>query len=119
MDSPKVDITFDRNNLYLEETFSDLQSGSIKRFVPVTVDGSPDASRTPVFMAQAQIMSAAGPLPIQCALEANNLDEAIKQFPAAIQETVDKLIEEAQRLRREEASRIVVPGQEAVNKIIR
>ena len=39
------------------------------------------------------------------------LDEAIAQFPEAINQAVERLIEEARELQRQEASRIVVPGQ--------
>ncbi len=116
--NPAAEISFNKDNLYKEETFTDLQSGSIKHLIPVKTDGSPDESRPPMFMAQAQIMSAAGPLPIQCVLEANNLEEAIAAFPGAVKQTVDKIIEEAKRLRMEEASRIVVPDAQTTSKII-
>ncbi|MGA1199218.1 MAG: hypothetical protein ACO36I_22215, partial [Candidatus Latescibacterota bacterium] len=41
----------------------------------------------------------------------SNLQEALNQFPQAIKDAVDRMIEEAKEHRRQEASRIVVPGQ--------
>ncbi|MBN2107028.1 MAG: cytoplasmic protein [Deltaproteobacteria bacterium] len=115
---PLLDVSIDKNSLYREETFTDLHAGTIKRFVPIKPDGSDDASRTAVFMGQTQIMSGGGPLPIQCMLEVNNLDEAIAAFPSAVNKAVEQLIEEAKKMQREAASRIVVPGQQDQKKII-
>jgi hypothetical protein len=55
-------------------------------------------------------MSQAGPLPVEAPIEAASLEEAAAKFPAAIQEAVDRLLEEAREIRRREASRIVVPS---------
>ena len=115
---PLVDISIDKNNLYREETFTDLHAGTIKHFIPVKAGGSDDPGRSPVFMGQTQIMSGSGPMPIQCMLEVKNLDEAIAAFPAAVNNAVEELIEEAKRLQREASSRIVVPGQNDMKKII-
>jgi len=115
---PLIEISIDRNNLYREETFTDLHAGTIKHFVPIKSDGSVDLSRTAVYMGQTQIMSGSGPMPIQCMLEANNLEEAIVAFPSGVNKAVEELIEEAKRLQREAASRIVVPGQQDIKKII-
>ena len=115
---PLLDVSIDKNSLYREETFTDLHAGTIKRFIPIKPDGSDDTSRTPIFMGQTQIMSGGGPLPIQCMLQANNLDEAIGVFPAAVNKAVEDLIEEAKKMQREAASRIVVPGQQDQKKII-
>lgn len=111
-------VIIDKNNLYREETFTDLQAGTIKQFVPVKADGSFDPSRSPSFMGQTTIMSNAGPLPIQFMLEAKNLDEAIAAFPNAAKKAVDELIQEARRIQLEAASRIVIPGQDIKNKLI-
>lgn len=111
-------IVFEKNSLYKEKTYTDLKTGSIKQLSPVKADGSKDESRTPMFMGQTQMMSPSGPLPIQCMIEANNLEEAADKFPEAINATVEKIIEEAKKSRQEEASRIVVPGQNTESKII-
>lgn len=110
------DLTFARENLYQEEVFSDLRVGSIRRLTPVLPDGSRDMGRPQLFTGQTQLMSPAGPLPIQCNIDATSLDEAMLKFPQAINEAVEKLVQEAEEIRRQEASRIVVPGQEARSK---
>lgn len=103
------DVKVDTGNLYREETFTDLRIATIRRLVPIRVDGSPDESRPALYSAQTTLMSQAGPLPVEAPIEASNLAEAAAKFPAAIQEAVDRLIEEAREIRRREASRIVVP----------
>ena len=45
------------------------------------------------------------------------LDEAIEKFPEAINQAVERLVEEAREMQRQEASRIVVPGQSVGSKI--
>jgi len=104
------ELKVDTGNLYREETFTDLRVATIRRLVPVTADGSPDASRTALYSAQTTVMSQAGPLPVEAPIQAASLEEAAQKFPAAIQEAIDRLIEEARELRRREASRIVVPS---------
>ena len=43
--------------------------------------------------------------------EAASLNEAMDKFPEAIAAAVERMIEEAREAQREEASRIIVPGQ--------
>jgi hypothetical protein len=112
------DIKINTGNLYREESITDLQSGTIKQMIPVTVDGSPDPNRNIIFIGVTQIMSAGGPLPIQCELPGATLTEAIAAFPAEINKAVEQLIEEAKRMQREAATRLVVPGQQQAGKII-
>jgi len=104
-------INFDRNNLYREETFTDLKVGSIQKLTPINVDGSDDTERKATFVIRTQIMSPAGAIPIQAPVEATNLNEVIDQFSQAVQEAVEKMVKEAEAMQREQASRIVVPGQ--------
>jgi len=103
------DVKVDTSNLYREESFTDLRIATIRRLVPVRSDGSDDDSRPALYSGQTTLMSQAGPLPVEAPIEASSLDEAARKFPAAIQEAVDRLIEEAKEMRRREASRIVVP----------
>jgi len=84
---------------------------------PIKVDGSPDPSRPTLYSAQTTLMSQAGPVPVQAPLDAATLDEAIQKFPQAINAAVEQLVEEARELQRQEASRIVVPGQSVGSKI--
>ncbi len=104
------DIQVDQNNLYIEENITDLKVATIRRLVPIKPDGSPDEGRPVVYMAQTQLMSQMGPLPVQSQIEATSLDEAVQKFPQAIQDAVEKMVEDAKEYRRQESSRIVVPG---------
>ena len=109
--NPLGEIAVDQDNLYREETFTDLKVASIRRLTPVTADGSPDASRPTLYQGQTQLMSQMGPLPVSCAIEATSMQEALDKFPEAIAAAVERMIEEARQAQREEASRIIVPGQ--------
>jgi len=111
------DLAVDRNNLYRAESYTDLKVATIRCMFPITTDGSPDASRPKLFSAQTTLMSQAGPVPVQAPLDAETLDEAIEQFPQAINEAVARLVDEAREMQRQEASRIVVPGQSPGSKI--
>src|SRR5687767_749334 len=103
------EISMDAAGLYREELFSDRKAGTIRRMTPVTVDGTTDASRPVLFAGQTQLLTPAGVLPLVFEIEAKTLEEAIRKFPAAVKLALDDAIEEARELRREAASRIVVP----------
>ena len=106
-----IDLKLDENNLYREESFTDLKTGAIRRLSPVKKDGSGDESREPIFMAHTQLMSPNGPLPVSCMIEAASLPEAVRMFPDVVRKEVERIVELAQKTRREESSRIIVPGQ--------
>ncbi|MBW2232089.1 MAG: hypothetical protein JRH17_17035 [Deltaproteobacteria bacterium] len=111
-DQPVIgEIEVDKSNLYREETFSDLRVASIRRLTPVREDGSVDDSRDTLFIGETTLMSQRGPLPVQAPIEAESLADAFDKFPEAVQQAVDQLIEQAREMQRQEASRIVVPGQ--------
>lgn len=101
----KVDL----NNLYRQETFTDLGMGSIQCLSPITADGAPDASRPPIFMGTAQIMTPHGPIPVQTEIQADNLRAACAAFPQAIKDAVRDLVEQARQLERERQGGIVIP----------
>jgi hypothetical protein len=113
-DEPQVqeiqEVRVDVANLYREEVYTDLRVATIRVLVPVRIDGTPDPSRETLFSGQTTLLSQAGPLPVECPIEAKTLQEATAKFPQAMKEAVDRLIEEAREIRRREASRIVVPG---------
>ncbi len=110
---PKMtNIKIDPDNLYQEETFTDLTYVSIRRLSPVNIDGSPDKSRDTIFTGMAQLMSPNGPIPVQCLIQgAKTLREATDKLPDAIEKTVRLMIREAEEMQRKEESRIVMPGQ--------
>jgi len=113
----EIEFSIDRSNLYLEDTFTDLKTGTVKRFTPVLPDGSVDKARKTLFLGQASIYTPHGPLPIQNIIPAKELAQAFKRFPEAMLQAMQQLMEEADNLRQEKAapiiqtpeSRIIVP----------
>ncbi|MBM4033815.1 MAG: hypothetical protein FJ291_18820 [Planctomycetes bacterium] len=103
-------IKVNDKNLYREETFTDLRVATIRQLVPVKADGSPDPGREPLFFGSAQMMTSAGPLPVEAPLDAKTLQGAMEAFPDAIREAVGEVVEHMRELQRQAASRIVVPN---------
>ena len=103
------DIRIDQNSLYREETYTDRRAGTLRRLVPVLADGSPDAARPVLWLGQTQLMTPGGVLPLGFEIDAPDLASAIEKFPEAVKQALEDAIEEAQQMRRESASRIVVP----------
>jgi len=97
------------NNLYREESYSDLRVATIRQLSPVKPDGSPDPSREPLFIGQAHVMTQAGPVPLEVPIEAKTLAQALEKFPEAVQAGVAEMVEQVREMQRREASRIVVP----------
>ncbi len=115
-----INFQIDRDNLYREESVTDLKIGSIRRLVPIKVDGSADESRPDVFIGNTQLMSPEGPLPIQAFLEAKSLEEAMDVFPDAMRRALSDMIEELREMQKKQQqqqrqgrddSRIIVPGR--------
>ena len=106
-----MDFKIDRSNLYLEEAFTDLKIGSIRRLTPVDSNGSVDKTRKALFVGQTSLLTPNGSLPIQTAIQAKDLQQAIKRFPEAIQNAMKELMEQARKAKQEEDSRIIVPGR--------
>jgi hypothetical protein len=111
------DFKVDRSNLYLEESFTDLTVGAIRRLSPVKPDGSPDKTRKTVFVGQTQLLTPQGSVPIQGVIKAKDLQQAIKRFPEAMQAAFDKLMGDIKKMREEE-SPIVAPGRKEESRII-
>jgi hypothetical protein len=114
----ELEFKLDRSNLYLEESYTDLKVGTIKRLTPVKADGTEDKSRRTVFVGHTSVMTPNGALPIQNVIEAKELSQAIKKFPEAMKAAMDRLAEEAKRYQQQEQSRvekpdsrIIVPGR--------
>jgi hypothetical protein len=103
------EIKLDASNLYREEMFTDRRAGTLRRLTPVTAAGSDDATRAVLFSGQTQLLTPGGVLPLGFDIEAATLEEALNRFPDAVKLALDEAIEEAREMRREQASRIVVP----------
>ena len=103
------DIEIDPKGLYREDVFTDRRAGSIRRLTPVTIDGASDATRPVLFSGQTQLLTPAGVLPLGFEIEAKTLEEALEKFPEGVKAALEQAIDEARELRREAASRILVP----------
>ena len=120
-DNNSIDFSIDRSNLYKEESFTDLKVGNIRRLTPVKTDGSEDKTRNTIFVGQTNLMTPNGPLPIQGVIRAKELQQAVKRFPEAMEEAVERMMEEAQKMKdqqgseiitqQKEDSRIIIPGR--------
>jgi hypothetical protein len=113
----KLEFVVDTKNLYREDAITDLKVASIRRMIPVGADGQDDPSRSPIFFGHTQIITPQGPLPLQARLTANNLDEAIAAFPAAMEQEMAQMVQQIRKMQEEEQnkqhneSRIIVPGR--------
>ena len=103
------EIKFDVEGLYREELFTDRRAGTLRRMTPVLVDGTVDANRPVLYAGQTQLLAPGGVLPLGFEIEAKDLAEAIAKFPDAVKQALEDAIQEARDMRREAASRIVVP----------
>jgi hypothetical protein len=103
------DVRLDASAMYREEIFTDRRAGTIRRLTPVTVDGATDTTRSVLFSGQTQLLTPAGVLPLAFEIEAATLQEALQKFPDGVKVALEQAIDEAREMRREAASRIVVP----------
>jgi hypothetical protein len=103
------DVKLDANGMYREEVFTDRRAGTIRKLTPVTIDGSADNSRHVLFSGQTQLLTPAGVLPLVFEIDAQTLEEALQKFPDGVKDALEQAIDEAREMRREQASRIVVP----------
>jgi hypothetical protein len=105
-----LDLSVKQDSLYLEESFSDLDMGSIRRLTPVKPNGLKDKSRKQIFVGHLNIMTPQGPIPIQAPIDAGNLKEAMEMYPGAMKIALKKMKEQVEKLNKEQESRIIVPG---------
>jgi len=105
-----VNLSVKQNNLYLEESFTDLDITSIRRLTPVKPNGLKDKSRKQIFVGHLNLMTPEGPLPVQTPLAARNLKEAMDIYPEAMKTALAKMQEEIKKFQQKQDSRIIVPG---------
>src|SRR3569833_2047321 len=103
------DVKIDPTSLYREEVFTDRRAGTIRKLQPVPSTGADDNSRHVLISGQTQLLTPAGVLPLAYALEVDTLEAAIDKFPEGVKNALEQAIDEAREMRREQASRIVVP----------
>ena len=99
----KINLNVDRDNLYREDSVTDVKVAAIRRLTPIKADGSDDDSRDPMFMGQTQLMSPSGPILLQSLLEASSLEEALDKFPDAMQKEVGKAMAQAEKNHKKKA----------------
>jgi len=116
-DTGSPDISMNADELYLEEVFTDNKVGTIRRMTPVNAAGETDTSRPVMFIGNTQMMTPAGPLPLNFELEGQTLGEAVSNFGTAANKSLEETMEELQEMRRQQASQIVMPGQGGGNQI--
>ena len=105
----EADARMDPASLYREDIITDRKVGTIRMLTPLSSDGATDAARPVLYMGEAQIMTGAGPLPINFEIEAATLAEAVDKFGDAAKEAIERTVRDLQELRRQQASSIVVP----------
>ena len=103
------EVRLDPAGLYREEIFTDRRAGTIRRLTPVSADGAADPARPVLFSGQTQLLTPAGVLPLAFEIEAATLEEAMNRFPEGVNAALEQAIDEAREMRREAASRLVVP----------
>lgn len=99
----------DPSSLYREEIITDRKVGTLRVMTPLTIAGEADAARPVLYMGEAQIMTGAGPLPINFEIEAETLKEAVDGFGPAAKDAIERTVRDLQEMRRQQASSIVVP----------
>lgn len=105
------EIKLDASQLYREESLTDRRAGTLRRLVPITAEGEDDASREVVYEGHASLMTPAGSLPLSFEIEAASLEEALQKYPDAARSALQSTLEELEKLRRDQQSSIMVPGQ--------
>ncbi len=114
----QIDFTFNKQNLCIEESVTDLKVGSIRCLRPIKADGSKDPDRQTLFMGHTQLHSPQGLVPLQAPLKATTLEEAMNEFPGAMKIALQEMMERAKQMQaqqqaaqKENESRIITPGR--------
>ena len=109
-----IDFIADKNNLYKEESVTDLKVADIKKLVPIHIDGTRDETREIIFTGSSQLATPHGPVPIHARLEADTLEQALDAFPKAMEAETKKIVEQFKKLQEQQKkaqdSRIIMPG---------
>ena len=107
--SPEISMSADE--LYLEEVFTDNKVGTIRRMTPVDANGDKDTTRPVVFIGSTQMMTPAGPLPLNFEIQADSLSQAADKFGEGANLSLEETMKELQEMQRQQSSQIVMPGQ--------
>jgi len=107
-----TEIKMDVTSFCREEVYTDSRIGSIRKLLPVTLDGEPDPARPVQYIGSTQIMTPGGALPLSFEIETDTLAGAVAGFGEAARAAVERTMEELKEMQRQQASSIVVPGRE-------
>ena len=105
----ETDIRMDPDGLYKEEVFTDRRVGTIQRLTRVDGNGGEIAGEKPIFVGQTQLMTRAGPLPLNFEIPAATLSEAADKFGDGAKQAMEETVQRLEELRREQSSSIIVP----------
>ena len=105
------DIKFNGKNLFKEESFTDLEVGTIRKLTPIHPDGTEDNERKASFTATTNSMTPSGALPLNGEIEADSLEEAIAGFSEAVNKALQKLQDDMMKMQQEQANKIVTPDE--------
>ena len=111
MNQQLPEIKIDESSLVKEDVYSDQKIGSVRVLTPVLKTGEIDSSRSISYFGQTQVMTPGGALPLNFELKADSLEAAFDAFGDAAKESMEQTMKEIQEYQREQASKIVVPGQ--------
>ena len=117
MNQQLPDIKIDETSLVKEDVYSDQKIGSVRVLTPVLLTGEVDPTREVTYFGQTQVMSPNGPIPLNFELKAEQLADAFAAFGDAAKESMEQTMREIQEYQREQASKIVMPGQSQGSKI--
>jgi len=106
------DITMDAASLTREEIYSDGRVGTIRKLIPVSETGKADDTRPVQYVGSTQVLTPAGPLPLNFEIDGESLAEAVAGFAEAAKAAVERTMQELKEMQRQQASSIVVPGRE-------
>jgi len=108
-ESMETEISMDPGGLYREEVFTDRRVGTIQRLTRVDGNGDQVAGEDPIFIGQTQLMTRAGPLPLNFEIPATTLGEAAEKFGEGANQAMEETVKRLEELRREQSSSIIVP----------
>jgi hypothetical protein len=103
------EMKMDPAALYHEEIFTDRKMGTIRRLTPVKPDGSPDPARKVVYIGESQLLTSVGALPLNFEIAASSLDEAAREYGAAVKRAFEDAMEELAEMRRRASSSLILP----------
>lgn len=115
--SQEPDISMDTAGLYREVNITDRRVGNIRCLTPININGEVDESRAILYLGQTQMMTNMGPMPLSFEIEADSLEQAVANFGDGAKQAIERTIEEAKELQRQQASQIVMPGEVPGGKI--